>query len=77
MITDFIIGVFHGVFVALINKAPDMPVRPAELDWLFDLLGSVGYVLPVSQFVAFLPVMTAAFGALAVWRAVRYLLPGG
>jgi hypothetical protein len=77
MITDLIIGIIHAILDGLVILAPEMPERPAGLDGILHVMSAIDYLLPISEWWDFFPVMLSVYGAMALWRGIRLLLPGG
>lgn len=75
MITDTIVGFFIGFVNMLVNLLPAMPDVGQDGGWKF--IGAFNYLLPVEEFVAFLPVIASTYAALGVFRIVRLLNPLG
>jgi hypothetical protein len=77
MITDSLIQAFLTTAGALIGLLPDMPsdVVGASGGWKF--ITAFDYLIPISEFILFLPVLAVCFSALSIWRIVRAFLPGG
>lgn len=77
MITDLIISVVHSIYAGLVDLLPSMPERPAAISFLWQIMASVNVILPVEELRDFFPVMVGVFGALVVYRLIRFGLPGG
>jgi hypothetical protein len=77
MIVDSILEFLNNSLLAFVSV---LPVTPAPPEWLADSMRWVGLfsaLLPVQQFMNFLPLFTAIAGVFITWRLIRLILPGG
>ncbi len=77
MITDKVIQVFYGITSFLVNALPDVGSAPAWIGSASGVIGAADMFIPVSGLATLFGWMAGVFGALYIWRAVRFFNPLG
>lgn len=84
MISDAVMGAVLAAYQGFVGLLPVMPAKPVDefgkspLDRIVNLAYTVDYLLPVSEIFGFLTTTgLVIFGALLLWRLVRFLWIGG
>jgi hypothetical protein len=76
MITDSVLNILYNLLDGLFGLLPDMPQNNVAHN-LGAVVGEFNYVLPISEFMGFVPVIAAVMAGFLIWRLVRAFLPGG
>lgn len=76
MIVDLIMDGLFALLDALLGILPTMPAVSTNDGQWKNILASANYLVPLSEFLLWLPAFGVILGALGIWRLIRFIRGG-